>query len=133
MRYFAFETQFGKNENTCIWTEKPENPRENAVKDIEIGVTKSRLSLIMLQAELTSASDAHIRFIDVFSQTEHQSEMSAEKKIMYEETVIEDIPAFFIEYTKLNDCLVFSLEFEMFVFFILKIVPVIQADKITLK
>ena len=78
-----------------------------SAREKEVGVVCQ--SLIMQQAELTSAKDENRRFKYSFWQRERQSEVSAEKKIMYEETAIDEMPAFFIESTKLKLCRDISL------------------------
>ena len=62
------------------------------------------MSFINKEAELISAKQTNTIFNALFLHIERNSVVSAEKKIMYEETAIEDNPAFFIESTKSNDC-----------------------------
>lgn len=112
----------------CKCTEKPEKARADAIKASPILGGKNAAELMYAAAPETSEKTIAKRAKGSLFMSDLRRAETAEKKIIYELTVTELKPAFFIELTKSNFCLEIRLGLLIISLFDLKIKPTATDD-----
>lgn len=102
--YLRFDKSDGATERTWRNTDMPEKAREKAINIREKTYDRPSHSAIVLQADPISKK-AEIRDnISLFFIKDFTRPIIAEKKMIKEETVAHDVPAFLIESTREKVC-----------------------------
>ena len=102
--------ELGKKEVDWKNTDRPEKPREKAINENRKSLLISLHPPISRAALLTSKKEQIIGKTVLLFIKDFNALITPEKRIMNEETLIEDSPAFLTESGKLNVCLIISSE-----------------------